>query len=128
LSVGIEEAQGPSLHARRPVTLPTIEVSNGYGRRHMAARMARYLRGEGFRRAKLTNQQAFDRETSVIYCRVGHEASAQQLAGRLPLRVPIVARKETGRSDLVLVLGADLSDFDQALLMRFADDSVPPKG
>jgi hypothetical protein len=44
------------------------------------------------------------------------------------LRVPIVARKETGRSDLVLVLGADLSDFDQALLMRFADDSVPPKG
>lgn len=128
LSAGIEEARGPTLHQRHPAAPPLlIEVSNGYGRRHMAARMARHLRAEGFRRARLTNQEAFDRETSVIYCRVGYEAWARQLVGHLPLPVPIVARPELGWSDVVLVLGADLSDFDQALLMRFAEEDMPPR-
>jgi tetratricopeptide (TPR) repeat protein len=127
LGAGMEDLQGPSLHQRRAKPAASVEVSNGYGRRRMAARMARYLGGEGFGRARLTNQKAFDRETSVIYCRAGYEAWARQLAGRLPLQVPIVARKETGRSDVVLVLGADLSDFDRELLARFAEDGLPPK-
>lgn len=101
-----------------------VEVSNGAGRRHMAARMARYLGSEDLEVAILTNDVTFTNQKSVIYFREGFESAAKRLAELLPITVPLEPLGESGRSDVRLVLGGDLLEFDLSLLRMYPNDDV----
>lgn len=92
-----------------------VEVSNGAGRRHMAARMRAYLRRHGVTVQRLTNADSFGHRTSVIFYRPGFEAEASRLSGVLPGQVALEQNAEQ-RSAVRLRLGADLLDFDATLL------------
>lgn len=94
-----------------------IEVSNGAGRRHMAARMRGYLSGHGITVHQLTNADSFAYRRSVIFYRPGFEAEASRLSSLLPGNVSIEQNAQQ-RSAVRLRLGADLLDFDTTLLRR----------
>lgn len=95
----------------------TVEVSNGAGRRHMAARFRSFLGTHGLRTARLTNASHFRFEQSVIFYRPGFEAAARRLASLLPSGVPI---ESIGHQpvDIRLRLGGDLLDFDTDVLTQ----------
>jgi len=95
--------------------LASLVVSNGTGREAMAARLATWLAGHGLPRARLTNADSFDAAISVLSYRPGFEAEAERMAAVLPHRVTLAA--DAGlTSDLRLLLGDDLLEFDDTLL------------
>ena len=95
----------------------TTEVSNGAGRRHMAARMRQYLGGQGIGVGRLTNASHFNFDRSVIFYLEGSEEQAQRLAALLPIEVRL-ERARQQPSEVRLRLGADLLDFDALLSSR----------
>ncbi len=92
-----------------------IEVSNGAGRLDMAMRMGQYLVDQGMKPASLTNAISFTNKVSVLYFRPGYIASAKSLSRLLPVD-PELRRNAALRTDLRLVLGGDLLDFDRDLI------------
>lgn len=112
----------PALAVRRTETpdpaaapAPRLEVSNGAGRRHMAARMRSYLARHGLEVARLTNAHSFAHQDSVIFFRPGHLGWAKQVARFLPQQVRLEERPDQP-SEVRLRLGGDLLDFDLTLL------------
>ena len=95
-----------------------LEISNGAGRRYMAARMGRYLGGHGLVGAHLTNARSFTNKISVLYFKPGRIANAKSLSGVLPIS-PELRRNTVLDADLRLVLGGDLLNFDRRLISRF---------
>ena len=95
-----------------------IEVSNGAGRRWMAARSRAFLTSRGVKARWLTNARHFRNMVSVISHRDGFRAHAEMLARLLPIRVRIEAI-ENQRADVRLRLGGDLLDFDRELISIF---------
>ncbi|MCZ6848966.1 MAG: tetratricopeptide repeat protein [Alphaproteobacteria bacterium] len=95
-----------------------LEISNGAGRLHMAARMRRYLVGHGMSNSRLTNAKSFNNQVSVLYFKPGHMANAKSLRGVLPVP-PDLRRNAVLGSDLRLVLGGDLLSFDRGLISKF---------
>ncbi|MCZ6814177.1 MAG: tetratricopeptide repeat protein [Alphaproteobacteria bacterium] len=95
-----------------------LEISNGAGRLHMAARMRRYLVGHGMSNSRLTNAKSFNNQVSVLYFKPGHMANAKSLSGVLPVP-PDLRRNAVLGSDLRLVLGGDLLSFDRGLISKF---------
>jgi tetratricopeptide (TPR) repeat protein len=93
----------------------TVEVANGTGRRHMAARMATYLRGHGLNVNRLLNARHYRWQRSQIRFRPGFEEAARELRARLPIEVAM-EESDAPLRDVHLTLGADLSEFDAALL------------
>ena len=107
----VEEARQPLLGQR---LLPLIEVSNGTGRRSMAARVRGYLETEGLVIRRLTNADTFTHQQSTIFYRAGWKAYAEDLARLLPAAIDL----EDGvgqTSDIRVELGGDLLDFDRGL-------------
>lgn len=94
----------------------TLEVSNGAGRRHVAARMARYLLFQGFPAARLTNADRFSYRRSILFYRPGFEAAARRLSESLPAPVPVVEQPDQ-RDDVRLRLGGDLLELDRSFLI-----------
>ncbi len=94
-----------------------LEISNGAGRLHMAARMRRYLVVHGMSNSRLTNAKSFNNQVSVLYFKPGHMATAKSLSGVLPVR-PDLRRNATLQTDLRLVLGGDLLSFDRGLISK----------
>ncbi|MCZ6609876.1 MAG: tetratricopeptide repeat protein [Alphaproteobacteria bacterium] len=94
-----------------------LEISNGAGRLHMAARMRRYLVGHGMSNSRLTNAKSFNNQVSVLYFKPGHMANAKSLRGVLPVP-PDLRRNAVLGSDLRLVLGGDLLSFDRGLISK----------
>lgn len=92
-----------------------IELSNGNGRRHMAARMKGYLEKSGVRIARLTNADHFAHAATVITYRAGHRGLAEALAKLLPL-TPTLQEVKDQASDVCIRLGGDLLSFDHALI------------
>ncbi len=98
-----------------------IEVSNGAGRRWMAARSRAFLTSRGANVRWLTNAKHFSNMVSVIFHRKGFREQAEMLARLLPIRVRIEAI-ENQRADVRLKLGGDLLDFDRRLISIFGKD------
>ncbi len=102
----------------------TIEVSNGTGRESMAARMREYLNRIGIVVDRLTNDDSYSNRRSLITYRPHAQEQAGALSQSLPMRVPIKEDRNQP-SDLRLILGADLLDFDVQLI---ALDRIEPSG
>lgn len=94
----------------------TIEVSNGAGRRYMAARMGRYLKERGFPEPRLTNADSFSYQESMLFYRPGYETAARSLAALLPVPIPITERRDQD-DHIRLRLGGDLLEFDARFLI-----------
>lgn len=93
-----------------------VEVSNGAGRTGMAARMRGYLRDNGMRVTRLTNADSFAYRATTIAYKPGSKAAAEALAGLLPIECRLTP-DDQGFSDIKMTLGADLRNFDAALLL-----------
>jgi|GEM_PF-713170 len=116
--LGVAALTAPIQVPKQPVPgaldLPFIEVSNGTGRLHMAARLRDYLDAAGISVRRLTNASRYSHMESVVYYRSGWQAFAQQLAAQLPAAVDLV-QNDTQRSDIRVLLGGDLLEFDAGL-------------
>jgi hypothetical protein len=95
-------------------SLPLVEVSNGTGRLHMAARVRDYLAAEGIVVKRLTNAENFKHRETVIFYRSGWRAYAEKLARMLPAVIDIDGHPGQ-ESDVRLELGGDLLNFDRGL-------------
>lgn len=87
-----------------------IEVSNGNGVTGMARKVAGFLDGEGYSKARLTNQKPFQVASSQVQYRSGYREQAQTLVLNLPGR-PGIAQADNLRGDISIrvVLGKDLA-------------------
>lgn len=91
-----------------------FEVSNGAGRRSMAARMKTFLAGTGITVARLSNAPHFRHMQSSIFFKPGRSEEAQLLADVLPIEVSLI-ETSSQRADIRLELGGDLLKFDAKL-------------
>lgn len=97
--------------AAAPATKPyRIEVSNGNGVTGMARKVAGFLGGEGYSRARLTNQKPFQVASSQVLYRSGYREQAQALVLTMPGQ-PGIAQADDLRGDISLrvVLGKDMT-------------------
>ncbi|MDX1710598.1 MAG: LytR C-terminal domain-containing protein, partial [Rhodovibrionaceae bacterium] len=101
---------------------PVVEVSNGAGRRRMAARMRGYFTDQGVPVQRLTNADHFAHQSSTVFYRPGWEEEAEVLASYLPVSVAI-SPEPNQSADLRLELGGDLLAFDASLINR-SDEPV----
>jgi hypothetical protein len=109
-------AAGPSESGAAVADLTgTIEVSNGTGRRHMAARMKIYLAQLGLAGVRLTNADHFAHTTTTITYRPGHRGLAEALSASLPI-APLLQQSVEQAADVRVELGGDLLKFDSGLL------------
>lgn len=99
------------VRAAAPAAKPyRIEVSNGNGVTGMARKVAGFLDGEGYSKARLTNQKPFQVASSQVQYRSGYREQAQTLVLNLPGR-PGIAQADDLRGDISIrvVLGKDLA-------------------
>ncbi len=94
-----------------------FEVSNGAGRRKMAARMRGYLATQGIGTYYLTNAAHYRNQISTIYYRTGYLQEARRLSSLLQIPIELV-EVESQRADVRLRLGGDLLDFDRDLIFQ----------
>lgn len=107
---------GPAEVSAAAVALAgTIELANGNGRRLMAARMQAYLGQSGIVAARLTNADHFAHAATLITFRPGHRGLAEALSASLPV-TPRLQEVSAQASDVRVLLGGDLLEFDRALL------------
>lgn len=93
----------------------SVEIANGAGRRHMAARMRVYLASQGLQVVRLSNADHFAHAMTTVSYLPGHRDLAEVLSASLP----IVPRLEEVAGQFVGVrveLGGDLLEFDRVLL------------
>ncbi len=119
--------------AAAPAASPyRIEVSNGNGVTGMARKVAGFLDGEGYSKARLTNQKTFAVSSSRIQYRQGYQEEARLLLKKLPGQ-PDLVQTEDMRKDISvqIVLGKDMagslayfgSDVKKVKLARTGSDS-----
>lgn len=94
-----------------PVAKPyRIEISNGNGVTGMARKVAGFLNGEGYPRARLTNQKTFAVSYSRISYRQGYQDEAKLLMGKLPGQTDLVQTDDMRKDISVqIVLGKDIA-------------------
>ena len=109
---------GTSIVRDRGLGAAELDISNGTGRRFMAARMGAWLVTQGVGRTRLSNDETFANRRSVIYFRDGFRDEAEDLQRLLPPEVVLRAASDGQRSPLRLKLGADLLAFDRMLIVR----------
>jgi Flp pilus assembly protein TadD len=116
-----DPAAKPSKPAKRIVASNSqmlVEISNGAGRRHLAARTRQFLQSEGIDIGRLTNANHFSFEASTIFYREGFGEKAREIAGLFPMEMEMKKVKEQ-RSDIRVLLGADSLAFDSRRLAEF---------
>lgn len=86
-----------------------LEVSNGNGVTGMARKVGRFLGGQGYRTARLTNRKPFRVAATQIQYRPGYQAEAQRLKSNLP-GDPALVQNDNLRPDIHvrLLLGKDM--------------------
>ncbi len=109
-----DDAASESLSAVLQIN-PMIEVSNGAGRRHMAARMRQFLKDRDLNVQRITNAAHFAHMQSTIYYKEGWRVYAMGLAGLFPADVRLVAVRNQWM-DIRMELGGDLLNFDAELI------------
>jgi Tfp pilus assembly protein PilF len=87
-----------------------LEVANGNGINGMAKKVSRFLHGDGYPAARLTNQKPFHVKMTQIQYRDGYQAQAQHLQSGLPGQPAMVPSNDM-RADIGvrLVLGKDIA-------------------
>ena len=98
-----------------------IEVTNGTGRGQMAARLRDYLHSKGIPVSQLSNEAGYGRRSTLIRYRSGYRDVAMAIASVLAVPVDI-EEVASGRSPVRILLGDDLIDFDDALILVFDND------
>jgi tetratricopeptide (TPR) repeat protein len=107
---------GPSEAPRMALALDgSVELANGNGRRHMAARLKAYLAQLGLAAARLSNADHFTYAATTITYRPGHRGLAEALSASLPV-APLLQQVTEQAADVRIQLGADLLEFDRGLL------------
>lgn len=115
----------PAPKPKQPVSAPVasgvemlVEVSNGAGRRHLAARTRQFLQDEGIAIGRLTNAKHFNFATSTIFYRKGYDRKAREIASLFPMEMELKAVAEQ-RAHVRVLLGADSLEFDSRRLAEF---------
>jgi hypothetical protein len=107
---------GPSESPRMALALDgSVELANGNGRRHMAARLKAYLAQLGLAAARLSNADHFTYAATTITYRPSHRGLAEALSASLPV-APLLQQVTEQAADVRVQLGADLLEFDRGLL------------
>jgi tetratricopeptide (TPR) repeat protein len=86
-----------------------LEVANGNGLTGAAKKVGKYLLGNGYPIARLTNQKPFHVQMTQIQYREGYQAEAQLLKLNIPYEAELLQRKDMkGNVSIRLVLGKDM--------------------
>lgn len=94
----------------RPLQNIGIEVCNGNGKRHMARRVATYLKAGGFNIVRLTNAGHFKHATGTIYYKKEYRDVAFKIAAKIPQITAMNEITKSGRPTVKVkvLLGKDL--------------------
>jgi len=86
-----------------------LEVSNGNGVSGAAGKVSRFLRGQGYMAARLTNKKPYRTQATQIHYRPGYEAQAMLLQSKL-LDAPQLVERHDIRPNVSVrvVLGRDM--------------------
>jgi tetratricopeptide (TPR) repeat protein len=104
-----EMLQVASAEASQDLQKVRLEVANGNGVSGAASKVSKFLRGQGYAAARLTNQKPFKTKTTQIYYRAGYEAQAQLLQSKLLDAPKLIERNDMRASVSVrVVLGKDM--------------------
>jgi tetratricopeptide (TPR) repeat protein len=108
------KAVGAPSHGGKPAEprKALVEVSNGAGRRYLAADLGRYLASKDMDVARITNDASFANQKTVIYYRDGYLPHARDVARLLPLPVELESVEEQ-YGDIRIRLGHDILEFDR---------------
>lgn len=101
--------QVASAEALQDLQKVRLEVANGNGVSGAASKVSKFLRGQGYAAARLTNQKPFKTKTTQIYYRSGYEAQALLLQSKL-LDAPKLIERNDMRANVSVrvVLGKDM--------------------
>ena len=102
-----------------PAEALTVEVSNGAGRNHLAARVRGYLESKGLNVSYLTNAASFDNARTAVFYKKGQRQAAARIAKQLPIAADLIELNEN-YADIRIRLGADILDFDKNVLYAVA--------
>jgi tetratricopeptide (TPR) repeat protein len=105
----VEALQVASVEGSQDLQKVGLEVANGNGISGAAGKVSKFLRGQGYATARLTNQKPFKTKTTQIYYRSGYEAQAQLLQSKL-LDAPKLVERNDLRANVSVrvVLGKDM--------------------
>lgn len=104
-----EMVQVASMEGSQDLQKVRLEVANGNGVTGAARKVSKFLRGQGYAAARLTNQKPFKTKTTQIHYRSGYEAQAQLLQSTL-LDAPKLVERNDMRANVSVrvVLGKDM--------------------
>jgi Flp pilus assembly protein TadD len=104
-----EMMQVATVEASQDMQKVRLEVANGNGVTGAAGKVSKFLRGQGYATARLTNQKPFKTKTTQIHYRSGYEAQAQLLQSKL-LDAPELVERNDMRANVSVrvVLGKDM--------------------
>ncbi|HEY9277240.1 MAG TPA: LytR C-terminal domain-containing protein [Methylotenera sp.] len=104
-----ETVQVASVEGSQDLQKVRLEVANGNGVSGAAGKVSKFLRGQGYAAARLTNQKPYKTKTTQIYYRSGYEAQAQLLQSKL-LDAPKLVERNDMRANVSVrvVLGKDM--------------------
>lgn len=102
-----EPAQAAVVENTHEFSSLRLEVANGNGVRGAAGKIGRFLRGQGYAAARLTNHKPYKTQTTQIQYRAGYEQQAQQLQAEL-LDAPALVERNDLRTNVRVVLGKDM--------------------
>ena len=94
---------------------PVIEISNGAGRRFLAARTRDYLATKGVDAVRLTNADSFTYVKTAVFYREGYAEQAHAITHMFPMPVAM-SRVDEQYPDIRVRLGADSLEFDARML------------
>lgn len=101
-----------------PRAVPVVEISNGAGRRGMAARMKKYIISRDIPVQRLTNADHYSHMTSRIFYQAGWEEDARQLVSQLPIAIHM-EEIQGQAADIRLEIGGDLLAYDAQLITHY---------
>jgi len=102
-----EMTQLASAEAEQELQKVRLEVANGNGVTGAAGKVGKFLRGQGYAAARLTNQKPFKTKATQIQYQSGYEAQAQLLQSKL-LDAPELVERNDLRANVRVVLGRDM--------------------
>ena len=108
-ALGPPDPERPSEETELVGSVIQVEVRNGAGIDHLAARATQYLRDRGFDVVEVGNYETFQQERSVVIDRVGDPEAARKVAEALGLPAERV-RQEIRRQyylDASVIIGDD---------------------
>ena len=106
---GADMLQVASTESLQDLQKIRLEVANGNGVTGAAGKVRKFLNGQGYAAARLTNQKPFKTKTTQIHYRSGYEAQAQVLQSKL-LDAPKLVERNDMRANVSVrvVLGKDM--------------------